>query len=233
VRTPPPAAVYTSAIAGGVGGGSTEHLQCNTYFEGFAVGWLTGLYPHTPTWYCHPNAIRALFSGAGDDRLRTWSSREEESADIMSMAMDVVGKPLRHDREAGCVLAAVHHYIKFAKAGFAERPKSAEQVSLPLSLNRVCKRSHPPTQQKRPDDATVVQALPPPPPPVPACDTSHFNGWGKAPESRVRAAPSAADLARLNTPIKQAEVHVKKFEEAKLADKARTEIARQGPKRAV
>ena len=132
VRTPPPAAVFASAASAGAAGGcasSTEHLQCNTYFEGFAVGMLYGLYPHTPTWYCHPNAIRALFSTAGDEALRTWSSREEESADIMAMAMDVVGKPLRHDREAGCVLAAVHHYIKFAKAGFAERPRTVEQVS--------------------------------------------------------------------------------------------------------
>lgn len=45
----------------------------------------------------------------------------------------------------------------------------------------------------------------------------------------VKVAPSAKELAILNAPIKQLEVHVKKFEEAKLANKAKTEISRQAP----
>ena len=184
VRTPPPAAAFTNAITGG----NPDYLQCNTFFEGFAVGMLYGAYPRVPTWYCHPNAIRTLFSGPSEG-YKVWRSREEEAADVMAMAMSVVGTRLRHEREAGCILAAVYHYIKFAQGGFGDS-RSAQESCVGV----------PSTTALLPTPVFAQQELPPPPPPPspnPATVPEKPCKWSRMP-SAVKASPTDTQVAALD-----------------------------------
>jgi len=236
VRTPPPAAVFSSTT----NGSNPDYLQCNTFFEGFIVGMLYGLYPHTPTWYCHPNAIRALFSVEGEG-LKTWSSREEESADVMSMAINIVGMQLRHDREAGCVLAAAHHYMKFAQLGFAERRSTVDHSSTtltqpaqqgPIQTHQAPFLDTPPPPRQASHSVMPMQKADPvtfvaaktsnaavlPPPPHPRKPVAQAGAWGSAP-TRIKEAPTTIEANKLNIVTRPSKVVVQKFEMAKEARK--------------
>lgn len=105
VRTPAPAAAFASPATVGF-------LQCNTFFEAFMIGAVFSQFPHTPVWYCHPNAIKEVCLGDH----KQWASREEEAAEMLSVGSTIAGAQLNHEREASCVLAAAYHYKKYGSA---------------------------------------------------------------------------------------------------------------------
>lgn len=207
VRTPPPAAAFAS-------GNNPEFLQRNTFFEGFVVGMFYGMYPQTPAWYCHPNTIRALFTPEGEP-LKMWASRQEETAAIMSMANDIAGTELHHEREAECVLAAAHHYTKFI------------QYTLSADANK----QSPTDPMPAPAAAAAASNLPPEPvitAPVPAAAAAQVWGDGL---SKVKSAPTADQKIRINAPMKAVKVvPVKKPEQADTTAKpAPAPVVEQGP----
>jgi hypothetical protein len=107
VRSPPPARVVREA----------EHLQANTLAEGFLIGWAHAAFPHTPTWYQHPNAVKAYFLTPEAGQL----DRDDFDDQLMASALDVLppGTSLRSAKEAHCVLMSLLHYEKFVLPGQA------------------------------------------------------------------------------------------------------------------
>jgi hypothetical protein len=105
VRTPPPPDV--------MGAKNADFLQCNTWLEGFVVGLLFSAFPNVPTWYVHPNAVRATFFANADGTLRGMGSREMEEASTLAMSSHMCRVQIDHEKTAACVLVAAHQFVKF------------------------------------------------------------------------------------------------------------------------